>query len=294
MKIGYPCINRSVGCTPNKTFRLASYSEEKITEIIQLNLNCLKKTLKFNVKNDLLFFRIGSPLIPFASHPVCKFDWQNYFKKEFQEIGNYLKKHKFRISMHPDQFVLINAIKEDIVEKSIKELEYHCDVLDLLGLDESAKVQIHVGGVYGDKNSAMNRFIETYNKLSPKIKKRLAIENDHLSYGLKDCLKINKETNVPIIFDFFHHECLNNGENLKDAAFIVSKTWNKKDGIMMADYSLQKPKATKGSHAENIDIKKFKKFIKYVEEVDFDLMLEIKDKEKSALKAIKCLKERKK
>lgn len=94
MKIGYPCINRSIGCTPNRTFRLASYSEERLIETVQLNLDCLKKTLEFNVENNLLFFRIGSPLIPFASHPVCKFDWQKHFEEQFNEIGNYLDQEK--------------------------------------------------------------------------------------------------------------------------------------------------------------------------------------------------------
>ncbi len=289
MKIGYPCINRTVGCTPNRTFRLASYSKERLVETIQLNLDCLKKTLEFNVKNNLLFFRIGSPLVPFASHPVCKFNWQKKFKGQFKEIGNYFKKNKFRVNMHPDQFVIINALKEDIVKRSVREIKYHCDVLDLLGLDESAKIQIHVGGVYGDKKSAMERFIEVYKKLPFAIKKRLVIENDHLSYSLKDCLYIFKKTEIPIIFDFFHHECLNNGENRRSALIKAMKTWKKKDGKLMADYSIQKKKAIKGSHAESIDIRKFKNFLSDVKDLDFDLMLEIKDKEKSALKAINIL-----
>jgi len=289
MKIGYPCINRTIDCTPNRTFRLASYSNQRLIDTIQLNFNCLKKTLKFNAEHNLLFFRIGSPLIPFASHPVCKFNWQEHFKKEFQEIGAYLRKNNFRISMHPDQFVVINALKKDIVKKSIKEIEYHCDVLDSLDLDESAKIQIHVGGVYGDKKSAMKRFILIYKKLSNRIKKRLVIENDHLSYSLKDCLSISKEVGVPILFDSFHHECLNNGENNKEAFEEVIKTWREDDGRLMVDYSSQKKDGTKGSHTESIDIKKFKKFIEEVDGFNFDLMLEIKDKEKSALKVAKYL-----
>jgi len=287
MKIGYPCINRTIGCTSNRTFRLASYSEERLINTIQLNLDCLNKTLKFNVKHNLLFFRIGSSLVPFASHPVCKFDWKKHFESQFNEIGNYLKKHSFRISMHPNQFVLINSQKKDIINKSVKEIEYHCDILDLLGLDQSAKIQIHVGGVYGDKESALKRFINVYKKLSPRIKKRIAIENDHLSYSLKDCLYVSEKTGIPIIFDFFHHECLNNGEDYRIALIQAIKTWNKKDGKLMADYSIQKVGSPKGSHAESIDVAKFKKFIKNIEKIDFDLMLEIKDKEKSALKAIK-------
>lgn len=32
MKIGYPCLNRSIGCTPNGGFILKNYSEEKVKE----------------------------------------------------------------------------------------------------------------------------------------------------------------------------------------------------------------------------------------------------------------------
>jgi len=74
MKIGYPCINNSVGCTANKTFRLRNYSEEKLIEKVRANLACLQKILEYNLKNNSLFFRIGSDLVPFASHPVCKFN----------------------------------------------------------------------------------------------------------------------------------------------------------------------------------------------------------------------------
>ncbi|MDW7988457.1 MAG: UV DNA damage repair endonuclease UvsE, partial [candidate division WOR-3 bacterium] len=85
MKVGYPCINRTLGCTTNTTFRLASYSEKNLIEKVLDNLNCLKKILEFNVKNGLLFFRISSDLVPFASHPVCTFNWQRYFQTNFSE-----------------------------------------------------------------------------------------------------------------------------------------------------------------------------------------------------------------
>ena len=159
MKIGYPCINRNIGCTANSTFRLASYSRENLISKVENNLSCLRNILEFNVKQGLLFFRISSDLVPFASHPICRFDWLNHFKTDFKEIGAFIQKNDLRISMHPDQFVLINAKDSDIVKRSINELEYHCDLLDALGLDKTARVQIHVGGVYGEKDKSMQRFI---------------------------------------------------------------------------------------------------------------------------------------
>ena len=291
MKLGYPCINRSIGCTANSTFRLASYSKENLLAKVKNNLNCLFKILEYNVKNNLLFFRISSDLVPFASHPICKVDWAKYFAKRFLAIGSFIEKHKIRISMHPDQFVLINSLRRIIVQRSIKELEYHCKVLDTMGLDSTAKVQIHVGGVYGDKEKAIDRFIIEYESLPITIKKRLVIENDHISYSLRDCILINQRIGIPVLFDTFHHHCLNNGESALETLTLAKKTWQKKDGLLMIDYSNQKPNSKKGTHAEHINLKHFKQFINETKRIDFDIMLEIKDKERSALNAIKLIKE---
>ncbi|HNZ61271.1 MAG TPA: UV DNA damage repair endonuclease UvsE [Methanofastidiosum sp.] len=292
MKIGYPCINRSIGCTANSTFRLANYSESNLIDKVTNNLNCLSRILRYNIDNHLLFFRISSDLIPFASHPICTFNWQEYFRERFQEIGDLILENDIRISMHPDQFVLINSNNESIVTKSILDLKWHCEILDLMGLDEKAKVQIHVGGVYGDKNSAVERFVDNYKKLPNYIKNRLAIENDEKLYSLKECISISKKTGTPVIFDSFHHSCLNNGESMKDAIELSEKTWKKQDGILMTDYSSQATNERFGKHTTHIDVENFRDYLNQTREHDFDIMLEIKDKEKSALKAIEMLKNR--
>jgi len=290
MKIGYPCINREIGCSSNSTFRLASYSKERLVEKVENNLNCLLKILHYNVQHGFHFFRISSDLVPFASHPVCTFDWAGHFRGQFRKVGEFIKEHNIRISMHPDQFVIINALKDDVVERSVRELEYHCTVLDKMGLDSTAKIQIHLGGVYGDKRSAIHRFIERYNSLSKSLKSRLVIENDDRSYSLEDCLSVHEKIGIPIIFDAFHHHCLNNGETLRQALELSASTWKESDGIPMVDYSSQQRGQRPGSHAKTLNTANFKKFLHETRGLDFDLMLEIKDKETSSLKALKILK----
>ncbi|MCX7995811.1 MAG: UV DNA damage repair endonuclease UvsE [candidate division WOR-3 bacterium] len=290
MKIGYPCINLSIGCTTNSTFRLKNYSERNLIEKVNNNLDCLQKILEFNLKHNLLFFRMSSDIVPFASHPINKFNWQKYFKNRFEEIGNFIKKYDFRISMHPDQFVLLNSPDKKIVQNSIKELIYHCEVLDLMGLDKTAKVQIHVGGVYYDKKESIKRFVRNYQQLPAMVKSRLVIENDERLYSIIECLSIYQETGIPIVFDYFHHSCLNKGETYLEGINMALKTWQKKDGLMITDYSTQKKGARTGTHTEHIDLKDFENYIQSTLYLDFDIMLEIKDKEKSALKALKILK----
>ncbi len=286
MRVGYPCINRSLECRASRTFRLKSYSEERLVETVAGNLDCLRRILEFNLAHDILFFRITSDLVPFASHPVCRFDWGEHFREEFRRIGRFIRKHKIRISMHPDQFTLVNSLKEEIFERSRRELLYHARVLDLLGLNRTAKIQIHVGGVYGDKPAAVNRFIDRYGTLEEEIRRRLVIENDDVSYTLSDCLAVSSQTGVPVLFDVFHHSVNCSGEPVSEAVRRAAETWKKRDGILMADYSSRRPGGSRGNHAESIDIRDFKKFLAASRPVDFDLMLEIKDKEQSALKAV--------
>jgi UV DNA damage endonuclease len=288
MRIGYPCINRTIDCTANSTFRLKSYSETRLKQTVKNNLDCLRRILQFNLEQRIFFFRISSDLVPFSSHPINKFNWQKYFQEEFEEIGEFITKSRMRISMHPDQFTLINSIKEDIFERSKNELKYHAEILDLLKLGASAKIQIHVGGVYGDKEKSTKRFVKRFSELDDSIIRRLVIENDDKLYDLNDCLKINAQTQIPILFDAFHHK-LNNSTNhtTEDSFDSTMKTWNeKRDGIPMVDYSSREPNGLPRQHSETINIEDFNLFLKQSNPFDFDVMLEIKDKEKSAIKAI--------
>lgn len=289
MKIGYPCINLTLDCRSSRTFRLKNYSNEKFESTVKENLNCLQKILEFNRDNQILFFRITSDLISFASHPVLNFEWKEHFKTTFEDLGAFIRKNKMRITMHPGQYTVLNSINKNVYENSLKELNYHVDVLDSMNLDSTAKIQIHVGGVYGNKKASMKRFISRYFKLDNKIKNRLVIENDDKSYNLSDCLQINQKTDIPIIFDVYHHQCNNSGEQIIEAFGKISDTWKEKDGLPILHYSSEHPIKSKPSHADTIDLNHFKKFIYLTRDFNFDLMLEIKDKEISALKALEII-----
>jgi UV DNA damage endonuclease len=289
MRIGYPCINLSLPCRSSRTFRLASYSEERLKFTIDNNLECLMKILEFNAHHKLLFFRITSDLIPFASHPVCSFPWQRAFNKSFQKIGSFIKKYKIRVSMHPDQFTLINSQNQEIFHRSVRELKYHAEVLDLLGTDLNSKIQIHIGGAYGDKGESINRFVRRYKTLPLKIRRRLVIENDERIYTVKDCIFVHNTTGIPVVFDTLHHKCNPGEESMMEAFSRAHATWKRKDGLPIVDYSTQDSKKKKGAHAHSINVRDFGRFLQETKGYDIDIMCEIKDKEKSALKAFRIL-----
>ncbi|MBS3749785.1 MAG: UV DNA damage repair endonuclease UvsE [Candidatus Thermoplasmatota archaeon] len=290
MKIGYPCINRTLPCRGNKTFRLKSYSKERFIDTVTNNLRCLQHLLSFNLDHNILFFRISSDIIPFASHSVLNVDWELFFKDRLQEIGRFIKKNNMRISMHPDQFIVLNSKRKEVVQRSIQELVYHASFLDSLGLDASSKIQLHVGGVYGEKEKSMNRFVKNFDLLPLPVKKRLVIENDDRSYTAKDCLQISKQIHIPVLFDVLHHQINNFDEPIQKIFRFIAETWQTNDGIPMVDYSSQEQNEKIGKHATHINQKDFICFLQSINSIDFDIMLEIKDKEKSALEAISLAK----
>src|SRR5919112_3370013 len=152
MRIGYPCINLTLKNHNPSTFRIKSYSEKRFNETVKNNLNHLQKILAYNLNNNILFFRLSSDIIPFASHPICNINWTNIFKKDLKSIGDFINKNKIRISMHPDQFVILNSKNDKVIENSIRELQYHSDLLESMNMSFDAKIQIHIGGIYEDKS----------------------------------------------------------------------------------------------------------------------------------------------
>jgi UV DNA damage endonuclease len=286
MRIGYPCINKRIGCSPAKTFRLHSYSDSRLEETLLHNLQCLAEILAFNADQGILFFRITSDLVPFASHPVCTFPWQKRFADEFSQLGEFIQRKEMRISLHPDQFTLINSPDEKVFTRSVEELNYHCTVLDLLGLDAMAKIQLHVGGVYQDKEKSLDRFVHRYELLEEDIRSHLVIENDDRLYSASDCLRVHERTGIPVLLDTFHHSILNRGDTVEAILRRITATWSVSDGIPMVDYSSQQLGRRVGVHAETIDRDHFLRFLSATKPYDIDIMLEIKDKEKSAHQAV--------
>ncbi|MCX7844891.1 MAG: UV DNA damage repair endonuclease UvsE [Candidatus Bipolaricaulota bacterium] len=286
MRIGYPCINLSLPCRPSRTFRLANLAWERLRETLAGNLACLEAIVRWNAQHGLLFLRITSDLVPLASHPQNRFPWDEAFAERFGEIGALIRSLGMRISMHPGQYTLLNSPRKEVVAAAVRDLAYHARVLDLLGLDRTAKIQIHVGGVYGDKARAMERFVRAVEALPPGIRERLAVENDEKFYTVSEVLRLCRITGLPAVFDVFHHELNPDGTSVAEALVAQRETWGPEDGLPIVDYSSPLPGGRPGSHAYELNEAHFLRFLEASRPHDFDLMLEVKDKERSALRAL--------
>jgi UV DNA damage endonuclease len=286
MRIGYPCTNRTLGCRGGRTLRLASFSLERLDEVVSSNLRCLETMLHFNVEHGIRFFRITSDLIPFASHPDIEPPWRHLYARALASTGLLIQHLGVRIDMHPGQYTVLNSPDERVVKNAMRDLAYHVGVLDEMGLDATAKVQIHLGGVYGDREASLACFITRARLLPETIRRRLVIENDERSFGLVDCLRAADGAHLPVLLDVYHHRLKNAGESLADALAAAAETWSAADGVPIVDYSSPLPGGRFGQHAEALDDDDFRRFLHASRGVDVDVMLEIKDKELSALRAV--------
>ncbi len=285
IRIGYACMNLDIHPNNYKTCRKNNITDSTLKEIIYYNLKILDETLNYNIKNGNKLFRISSSLIPFGSSTLNTIDWERIFSEEFNTLKDKIEKNDIRVSMHPGQYTVINSIHDHVVTNSILDLEYHAKILDLLAPTNSSNIILHVGGVYDNKLEAINRFINVYNNLSPNIKKYLVIENDDISFTVEDVLYISSKINVPVVFDNLHH-LINPSLEEIDISVLVSmvvNTW--KDKKPKFHYSQQDETKRVGAHSKTINLNQFiTDYNKLFKNFNVDIMLEVKDKNRSFIK----------
>jgi UV DNA damage endonuclease len=273
--------------TKLSTVYLKNFNQEKFLAILDSNFNALEEIINYNIVNDIKVFRISSDIVPLASHPINTIPWWDIYRDRLLSLGKIIKDNGIRVSMHPGQYTVINSIHESVVQKSIEELRFHARFLDSLNCDSSSKMVLHIGGVYGNKQLAMDRFVENYNTLDRSIKNRLIIENDDKSYTIEEVLSISNKANIPVVFDALHHKLNPPKDNSLDQfewIEICNKTWKDTDGKQKIHYSQSANNYKNGAHSKYIKATQFLDFYNNLKNKDIDIMLEVKDKNLSAIK----------
>ena len=134
------------------------------------------------------------------------------------------KKYDIRLGFHPDQFVVLNSPREDVVVNSIAELEYQCEVAEWIGAD---CVNIHGGGGYGDKPAALGRFARNLERLSDRVRIYLTVENDDRTYSPEELMPVCRNAGVTLVYDVHHHRCNKDTLNIDEATAEALQTWNR-------------------------------------------------------------------
>ena len=203
------------------------------SEITLQNCKDLDRIIDWNILNDYNFFRITSGLAPWKS----EYEWEDL--KDLDEIKIYLhsagtkaKTHGLRITSHPGPFNVLTSPHEHVVENCIGDLTMHGDVFDMLGQSRTHynKINIHIGGAYGDKPKSMERFCKNFERLPNRVKSRLTVENDDKQsmYSVKELYNgVYKNIGVPIVFDYHHHRFCDGGLSEQEALELAISTWPK-------------------------------------------------------------------
>lgn len=301
-RLGYVAMTLNLeNCSPSGTVTLSNINKlsdekSKISRLKKVSIKNLENTLRilrYNKAYNIKVYRFTSKLIPLATHPIAE-NW-NYvedLKTYFSEIGDFIKENNFRVSAHPDHYTIINSNSQDVIDGSIKDLDYHVKILEAMGLEDyKYKLVMHIGGLYKNKNESIIRFKENFVKLPDRIRKRIILENDDKLYTASDVLEICKDLKVPMVVDIHHHNCINNGENIQDLIPKIFDTWIGEEFNPKIHFSSPKSPSNFRSHADEIDLEEFLSFLEAVKPLnkDFDIMLEAKNKDVALLNLSKKL-----
>ena len=239
MNLGYACINTALSAnkiTTNRTMRRKTFDArgiDYVSELALANVKDLKTIIQWNNEMGIKLFRLSSGIFPWSdeySLEELKDDLE--ICDRMFEIGNIATQAGQRLTMHPGPYNCLASPTQKVVEKTIRELNFHSEQFNMMGYDPSPynKINIHVGGAYGDKKGTLDAFCHNFKLLNEDTKKRLVIENDDSpnEYSVNDLYwGIHKQIGIPITFDYFHHKFNTGGLTEEEALRMAATTWPK-------------------------------------------------------------------
>jgi UV DNA damage endonuclease len=312
MNLGYACINMQLSyptewgnkprgterITTNRSMIRRTYDAKGLayaSELSLLNVQDLERVIDWNEANDIKFYRMSSDIIPWASeHGVVRLPDYDQICEVLKRCGDKAKQYGQRITTHPGPFNKLTSPKERVVLNTIRDLEIHGQIFDLMGLPKTpyAKINIHVGAHYNDKSLAIGNFCRNFGRLSDSVQRRLTVENDDKAslYSTKElCEEIHSRIGIPVVHDFHHHEFCTGDVDQEEALLMAAMTWG--DVKPVTHYSQSRsvehndPKIKPQAHSDSY----WKPVNTYG--LDVDVMLECKHKEVGLYKMRELIKE---
>ena len=290
IRLGYACIRVATNNNPNKKTTLVQLNKlsraeqlKKLRKVLQTNFFNLMDLLEYNVSHQIYLYRLPSEFVPFATHQIASdWEWQKEFEWDFKKAGEFIRKYQIRMTSHPGHYSILNSPNKDVLASTVKDFDYHARVFDAMGLDWNSVLVTHVGGVYQDKRSSLDRFAENAALLPAHIANRLVVENDDTSYTMSEVLELCERIKLPMVLDIHHHHCINNGEEIMDYLPRIIQTWGSRTPKM--HFSSPRSNEDFKSHSEDILVQDFLAFLDLVKGYNLDIMLECKNKDEALLK----------
>jgi len=298
MRIRFGYVSQSMSlwdASPSKTVTYTRFSQlpaeermEKLLTVTAANLANTKRMLHYNIGHEIELYRFSSSIVPLATHPEVRWDFVTPFRDEWREIGDLVKKHRLRVSFHPNQFTLFTSPREDVTKNAVVDMEYHYRMLEAMGVEKESLINIHIGGAYGNKEESLERFRVNLKSLPAHIKEVMTLENDDKTYTTDETLKICQLEGVANIFDY-HHHMANLGEaSLEQMLPQVFATWERRGLLPKIHISSPKTSSAFRSHADYVDIEFLQPLLELLHSMkqDVDFMIEAKMKDLAMLKLV--------
>lgn len=202
---------------------------QKLSELCRANAESLKAALEYCATHGIGAFRISSQILPIKTHPeagyrIVDLPSGDEIRTLFEKCGRFASEAGIRLSFHPDQFVVLNSPNPATVAHSVEELEYQAEVAEWVGAET---INVHGGGAYGDKGSALRSLHRAIERLPERIRSRLTLENDDKIFTPFDLLPVCLATGVPLVYDVHHHRCLPDGLSVEEATERARTTWGR-------------------------------------------------------------------
>ena len=255
---GYACINLSLQANKIMTNRgmikktFLERGKAYASELALKNVQDLLRIVDWNIEHGFGLFRISSDLFPWASeYKMPELPDFPDIRATLEEIGS----RPVRLTVHPGPFNHL-AGQGTVLDNTVKDLEYHAELFDLMGLKPSHwnKINIHLGGTYGDKPATIARFCQNFGKLSENLRARLTVENDDRPslYSVRDLVPVHETIGTPIVFDYFHFSLHPDDLTEAEAFTMAYDTWDVKPVFHYSnsrrDY--EDPRARAEAHAD--------------------------------------------
>jgi UV DNA damage endonuclease len=233
MRFGLCCLFKQKKITFRTTTARSLLAMTRREQLLKLSGICLDNSrnlleaVKACHELGIGAFRIMSPLFPRMTHPDAGYSLSELPGGEtivqlLDATRSFSRLNDIRLSFHPDQFVVLSSPHPAVVANSIRELEYQAHVAEAVGADV---INIHAGGVYGDKMLALDRFCQVFADLPEAVKSRLTLENDDQSYTVNDLLPACAKLSIPLVYDVHHHRCNPDGLSIEEATMLAGETW---------------------------------------------------------------------
>lgn len=302
VRLGYVAMSTVVqNASPSKTMTATGFAKiadreaaiRKLERIAAENLHNTLRLLRHNRAHDIRLYRFSSRLIPLIGHEMLE-GWNPIpdLEPDFRAVGDYAKEHGMRVSFHPDHFTVLSTPRADVLRHSIDDLRRHTLILDTMGLDERAKCNIHVGGTYGDKTEAGNRFVRQFGELDEAVRRRMTLENDDKTFTARETLDICERVGVPMVLDVHHHDVNPGEETVSELWPRIAATW--RGEAIPPKIHMSSPKSDKDprGHADYVEADKLLSFLRTAAEAGterLDVMLEAKMKDSALFKLMEDL-----